>query len=277
MSVLFDTPGPKAVRRHRILGVITVLVLAAIAVAVVLKLAAEDQFTSDKWEPFVTPSIINILLEGLRNTVLAAVIAIAISIVAGLVFGVGKLSNHRAVRWPAWLVVEFFRAVPLLMLIYFIFSVWSENIGSLWSLIIGLALYNGSVLAEVFRAGINAVPKGQAEAAYSLGMRKTQVVTIVQLPQATRIMLPAIISQCIVALKDTSLGFTILAPGLTYAGREIWNTFHNKFATALVLMAIYIVLNCLLSLLASFAERRLSSSEGAATVEIVGGQVLTKA
>lgn len=273
-SVLFDTPGPRAARRHRILGALTVLVLIAIAAAIVLKLASEDQFTADKWEPFVTPSIINILLKGLGNTVIAAVIAIAISIVAGLVFGVGKLSDHRTIRWPSWLVVEFFRAVPLLMLIYFIFSVWSESIGSLWSLIFGLALYNGSVLAEVFRAGINAVPRGQSEAAYSLGMRKTQVVTIVQLPQAVRIMLPAIISQCIVALKDTSLGFTILAPGLTYAGREIWNTFHNKFATALVLMAIYIVLNCILSLLATLAERRLSSSEGSVT--IVGGQVVAE-
>ena len=81
-----------------------------------------------------------------------------------------------------------------------------------------LTLYNGAVLAEVFRAGINAVPKGQSEAAYAIGMRKSQVMNIILLPQAVKIMIPAIISQCVVALKDTSLGYLIAAPGLTRVG-----------------------------------------------------------
>ena len=166
----------------------------------------------------------------------------------GVVFGVGKLSDHPWIRWPAWTFVEFFRAVPLLMLIIFIWALQEYPTDSLLPLIIGLILYNGSVLAEVFRAGILAVPKGQSEAAYAIGMRKNQVMRIVQLPQAVKIMLPAIISQCIVALKDTSLGFYILAPVLTAKGREIWNFFDNKFATAIVLAAVYIVLNLLLDL-----------------------------
>ncbi len=268
-NVLFDSPGPKAVRRHRLIAVVTVIVLIAIAVAVIWKLAVEDQFTAEKWEPFVTPSIITLLLEALVKTVQAAVIAILAAVVLGVVLGVGKLSDHSLIRWPSWLVVEFFRAVPLLMLILFIWTVQGNDLDTIVPLVIGLTLYNGSVLAEVFRAGVNAVPKGQAEAAYAIGMRKGQVMRIIQLPQAVKIMLPAIVSQCVVALKDTSLGFYILAPGLTVAGREIWRTFNNKLAVAIVLAAVYIVLNLLLELLASWLERRMNAGQ----VSIVAGQV----
>jgi glutamate transport system permease protein len=233
-------------------------------------LATEDQFTMQKWEPFVTPSIVELLLRGLLETLKAAAFAIAFAVVYGLFFGAAKLSEHRPVRWPAWLVVEFFRAVPLLMLIFALFTIYGRTLGSFWSLVIGLTLYNGSVLAEVFRAGINAVPRGQAEAAYAIGMRKYQVMTLILLPQAVKIMLPAIVSQCVVVMKDTSLGFAILSPGIMRAGREVWNTFQNRFATALVLAAIYIIVNCLLSWVAGRLQRRLA---GGGRVTIVAGQV----
>jgi glutamate transport system permease protein len=273
-NVLFDAPGPAAERRHRIIAVATVVGLIAVAAAVIWKLAVEDQFTAERWEPFVTPGIITFLLEGLLYTVLAAAIAIIVALVFGVVFGIGKLSDHSLLRWPSWTVVEFFRAVPLLMLILFLWTLHGLPTGgdALFPLIEGLILYNGSVLAEVFRAGILAVPKGQAEAAYAVGMRKNQVMRIIQLPQAVRIMLPALISQCIVALKDTSLGYYIGAVVLTSQGKQIWVAFQNKLAVAIVLAAIYIILNLLLTWLASWAERRMSSS-GAGTVEIVAGQV----
>jgi glutamate transport system permease protein len=275
-TVLFDAPGPKAVRRHRLIGIATAVGLAGIAAAVVWKLAVEDQFTAEIWEPFVTPDIIEFLWVGLRNTLIAAAVAIVIAVGFGVIFGIGKLSDHRALRWPAWLVVEFFRAVPLLMLIIFFWSMQGYPTNSLLPLVMGLVLYNGAVLAEVFRAGINAVPGGQSEAAYAIGMRKNQVMRIILLPQAVKIMLPAIISQCIVALKDTSLGFYILAPVLTSQGRQVWNFFDNKFATAIVLAVIYIVLNLLLSWLATWVERRISAT-GGAEVKIVAGQVQAQA
>jgi glutamate transport system permease protein len=274
-NVLFDTPGPKGVRRHRLIGAATIVFLVALAAVVVWKLHSEGQLAGDKWEPFVTPSLIQLLLEGLLDTLVAAGLAILFAVVIGVVLGVGKLSDHRIVRWPAWAFVEFFRAVPLLMLILFIWAVRGYQLGDLIALVLGLTLYNGSVLAEIFRAGINAVPRGQAEAAYAIGMRKSQVMRIIQLPQAVKIMLPSIVSQCIVALKDTSLGFYILAPGLTYAGRDIYRTFDNILQTAIVLALVYIVLNLLLSLLGRWLERRFSSSSGG-SVQIVAGQVLAK-
>jgi glutamate transport system permease protein len=160
------------------------------------------------------------------------------------------------VRWPAWLFVEFFRAVPLLMLIIFIWSIQGFPLGTIQPLVLALLLYNGSVLAEIVRAGVKAVPPGQAEAAYAIGMRKNQVMRIILLPQAIKIMLPSFISQCIVAVKDTSLGFYILAPGLTFAGREIWREFNNYLQTAIVLGVVYIILNLLLGLLGEWLQRR---------------------
>ncbi len=273
-SVLFDVPGPKARARNRVIGVVWVLTLAVLLALAVWQLYEKDQFTARQWEPFVTPNLMMLLLEGLGWTVLAAVLAIIPAVLFGLVLGVGKLSDHAAVRWPSWLVVEFFRAVPLLMLIIFIWSLRGFPRGDLLALVVGLILYNGSVLAEIFRAGINAVPKGQAEAAYAVGMRKSQVMRIVQLPQAIKIMLPSIVSQCIVALKDTSLGFYVLAPGLTYAGRELWRSFNNYLAVAIVLGLIYIILNLLLTMLANYLQKRYSSSEeGVGEVQIVAGQV----
>ena len=271
-SVLFDAPGPRALRRYRITAVATVIGIITIMALITWKLWIEDQLTVEKWEPFVTPEIIQFLLEALLDTLQAAVLAIAGAMVFGVILGVGKLSDHAFMRWPSWAVVEFFRAVPLLLLIIFIWALQGYPRETILPLVLGLILYNGSVLAEIFRAGINAVPKGQSEASYAIGMRKNQVMRIVLLPQAIKIMLPAIISQCIVALKDTSLGYVILAPGLTYAGRLIWGEFDNRLATGLALAAIYIVLNWLLSVLAEYLQRRFQTQK----VEIVGGIVQTQ-
>lgn len=259
-TLLFDVPGPKARRRHKILSVVTVAGVAAFLGLVVWRFASTGQFDYELWEVFVTPAYIEFILEGLYYTLLAAVMAIAGALVFGLLFGIGKLSDHAWVRWPCWVVVEFFRAVPLYILITYLWALYRFQIELLAPLVIGLILYNGSVLAETFRAGINAVPKGQVEAAYALGMRKSAVMRIVQLPQAIKIMTPAIISQCIVALKDTSLGYIIVAPGLTYAGRQIWREFDNHLQVALVLGAIYIILNLCLEQLGRFAQRRLTES-----------------
>jgi glutamate transport system permease protein len=263
-SVLFDLPGPRARRRHRIASILTVVGLVLLLAAAGWRLATQDQFTAQKWEPFVTPRIVEVLLQGLVDTLQVAVLAIVFAVAFGLVFGPAKLSSHRVIRWPAWLVVEFFRAVPLLMLIIALATIYSKQLNPYWALIIGLTLYNGSVLAEVFRAGINAVPKGQSEAAYAIGMRKGQVTNLILLPQAVKIMLPAIVSQCVVVLKDTSLGYAILAPGLTAAGRLVWGEFQNRFATAIVLAAIYIGLNCILSWFAVWLEARLSRNTAVA-------------
>ena len=249
------------------------IALLAIVGLIVFQLWRKDQFASRLWEPFVTPNIVQFLLEGVSKTLQAAVFAIAGALALGAVLGIGKLSEHRLLRWPAWSVVEFFRATPLLLVIiatwYFVLGA-KPGTPAFLALVIGLVLYNGAVFAEIFRAGINAVPKGQSEAAYAIGMRKSLVMRVVLVPQAVKIMLPALISQAVVALKDTSLGYAITAPGLTIAGKQVFGTFRNTLQTAFVVALIYITLNLLLTWLATWAQKRYA---GEKTFEVVGGIV----
>ncbi|MBM0127104.1 amino acid ABC transporter permease [Pimelobacter simplex] len=259
-SVLFDAPGPRTVARHRLYTVLTVLGVLAALVGLVFFLDSEGELAYAKWEQFVTPKYVEVILvDGLLKTLQMAFTSIIFAVVFGVIFGVGKLSDHRPVRWACALVVEFFRAVPVLLLMVFIFFTWGVGggFGPYWSVVLALTLYNGSVLAEVFRAGVLAVPKGQSEAAYAIGMRKTQVMTLVLLPQAVKIMLPAIISQCVVALKDTSLGYYIIAPGLTYIGKAMWTEFPGThLQTAIVLALLYISVNLVLTFIATWIQKR---------------------
>jgi len=258
-SVLFDVPGPRTRARHRIYTAIAAVVLLALTAFLVWKFAEAGQFEGDLWEPLVTPRYVQALLEGLLVTLQMAFTAVLGALVFGVLFGVGKLSDHAWVRWPCWAVVEFFRAVPLLIMLIFIFYLWfirSGDPGEYWSVVIALTLYNGAVLAEVFRAGILAVPHGQAEAAYAIGMRKTQVMALVLLPQAVKIMLPAIISQCVVALKDTSLGYVVTASVLTTVGEAIYLQFQNQIPTVFVVALMYISVNLVLTAIATWAQKR---------------------
>ena len=259
-SVLFDAPGPRTVTRHRLYTALTALAVVGGLAGVLLFLDAKGELAYSKWEQFVTPKYVRALLvDGLLKTLQMAFSAVIGAVLFGVVFGIGKLSDHRPVRWACALVVEFFRAVPVLLLMIFIFYTWGigDGFGPYWSVVLALTLYNGAVLAEVFRAGVLAVPKGQAEAAYAIGMRKTQVMTLILLPQAVKIMLPAIISQCVVALKDTSLGYYIVAPGLTHIGKAMWTEFPGThFQTAVVLAFLYISVNLVLTVVATWVQRK---------------------
>jgi glutamate transport system permease protein len=273
-SVLFDAPGPATVARHRIYTVVAALGLVGVLAYIVWRLYENGQLEYALWEPFVTPAYIEALLvDGLLVTLQMAFSAVLLAVVFGLIFGVGKLSDHAWIRWPCWAVVEFFRAVPVLLLmvlIFFSYGINAGETGAYWTVVVALMLYNGAVLAEVFRAGILAVPSGQAEAAYAVGMRKTQVMNVILLPQAVKIMLPAIISQMVVALKDTSLGYAVAAPGLTAVGRLIYNGFQNQVPTAIVLAVMYIVVNLVLTYLATLVQRRFVGEKKPLEVSMVG-------
>lgn len=257
-TVLFDIPGPAARRRQAIGTVAGALVLAAVLGWVLWTLWAEEQITPEQWEAFTEPNIISALFEGLLDTLRAAALAIVLAVALGALLASGRLSDHAIVRWPSIVVIEFFRAVPLLLLIVFIFLGFGSTLGTFYSLVLGLMLYNGSVLAEIFRAGILAVPKGQREAGYAIGLRKSEVMRQILAPQAVASMLPAIISQCVVALKDTALGFVIGASGIVRTGESIYISplYNNPLATGFVLAAVFIVINYALSRLAVWVESR---------------------
>ena len=218
-AVLFDVPGPRARRRNRILAVVGVALVVAFVGYVLYRLAATGQFESQKWSWILYENIQLLLLGALLATLKAFALAAVLSLLLGALLAAARLSDHAWLARPATVVVEFFRAIPVLVLIFTIyFGLPSVGItvSTLWAVVVGLTLYNGSVLAEIFRAGVVALPRGQSEAAYALGMRKTQVMTSVLLPQALTAMLPTIVSQLVVVLKDTALGFLIGYPELLF-------------------------------------------------------------
>ncbi|MFC5033613.1 amino acid ABC transporter permease [Streptomyces sp. DSM 41987] len=256
-SALYDIPGPKALARHRLYAWITTALLAALVGWIIYMLIHTAQFESTKWVPFEYQGIQRLLLTGLANTLKAFIWAAVLSLAFGALFAAGRLSEHRVIRWVSTLVVEFFRAMPLLVMIFFIFI--ALKVEPMMALITGLTLYNGSVLAEVFRTGVNSVSRGQGEAAYALGMRKTQVMTYILVPQAARAMLPAIISQLVVALKDTSLGYLITYEEFLYNGKLIATNLDYDLPfipVVMVIAPIYIGMCMLLSWFANWLARR---------------------
>lgn len=256
-TALYDIPGPLTRRRHLVYGVVSTVLILALVGWVIYLLFDTDQFTSAKWSPFEYKGIQELLLRGLGNTLKAFAYAAVLSLALGAVLAVGRLSDHRPVRWVATVLVEFFRAMPVLVMIFFIFV--ALKVQPLPALVAGLTLYNGSVLAEVFRSGINSVERGQHEAAFALGMRKTQVTTFVLAPQAVRAMLPTIISQLVVALKDTSLGYLITYEEFLHAGKLIASNLDYDLPfipVVMVISPIYIGMCMLLSWFATWVAKR---------------------
>lgn len=267
-AVLFDVPGPKARARNRVLAVLGVLAVAGVIGYIVYKFAEAGQFDAELWEWALYQQVQLELVDALINTLRAFAVAAVLALAFGAVFAAGRLSDHAFVRVPATAVVEFFRAVPLVVMIFFFH--YGLALGApFYSVVLGLTLYNGSVLAEVFRAGIQSLPKGQSEAAYAVGMHKTQVMRLVLLPQALRAMLPAIISQLVVLLKDTALGFLITYEELLRYARYLGGIIEFDrplIPITIVVGAMYVLMCLALTGVAKWLEsrnRRSKKSTGA--------------
>ena len=279
-SVLYDVPGPRAIVRNRILGVITILVVAAVIGFFVWRLAATGQFTAEKWAAFTYTNVwIQIGLATLRTLGAFAVAAVG-ALALGFILALGRLSLHRWVRWPAGALVEVLRAIPVLIfmfLLYYGLPVLGIRMEPYWAVVIALIAYNGSVLAEVSRAGVESLPRGQSEAGYAIGLRKSGVMRLILLPQAIRAMLPVIIAQLVVTLKDTALGFIITYPELLFYARFIGSqsTLGSPIVPATIIVgAIYIGLCLILSAIATLVERRLRRS--ARTTRVAGANQPTQ-
>jgi glutamate transport system permease protein len=307
-NVLFDAPGPRARVRNNVLTVVSAIALVAVVAAIVWRLDVKGQFEGRLWSPFAEWTVWdNLILPGLWNTLKAAAVASVLALLFGMVFGLARLSDHWWIRILAGAVVEFFRAIPLLILIFLAFFVPNKispviaespfgtfqrmcvdyfffifgveiNAGTITvpafaAVVFGLVMYNGSVLAEVVRAGVLSIPKGQSEAAYSVGLRKSGVMRLVLLPQAVTAMMPAIVSQLVVLLKDTALGLIIAYAELLQAGfKQIPPNYDNNLIQAgIVVAVIYIAINMALSRVATWLESRSRRSRKTAATTIGTG------
>ena len=275
-AVLYDVQGPRAKRRVLVGSAVGLALLVLLVVVVVRRLADSGQFEEDLYRPFVDePLVWERLGTGLRNTLKAAAYGLVLAMLVGVLLAFGRLSHLRLVRVPAVVVVEFFRATPLLLLILFFFLAFplafDVRLEPLWALVLGLTLYNGAVSAEILRAGILSLPRGQTEAALAVGLSRGQTLRLVLLPQAVRIMLPSLISQLVVLIKDTSLGFIIGFEELLRVGGQVSQALNNPIQLYVLVALIYITINVVLGRLASWVEgrqrRRFGSSVGSTDVE----------
>lgn len=289
-TVLFDAPGPRGMRRNRVITVVGWVAIAAFVVALGWRLRGE--FTAAKVGPFVDPAAnagtiwTTYLLPGLLNTLIAAAVSVVLALILGLLLGCGRLSPWRWVSAPCGVLVEFFRAVPVLLMMIFswYFYIFVLHLPSQWQsfagVVTGLTLYNGAVIAELVRSGVHGLPRGQAEAGLAIGMTTGQVLASIQLPQAITAMLPALVSQLVVILKDTALGTAITYTDLLQQGSELSTWKGNIIATFTLLAVFYIVLNVLLSRVAGAVETRLRRSRrgpSASTLAAVDQEVTVAA
>jgi glutamate transport system permease protein len=184
-----------------------------------------------------------------------------LAMAVGAVLAVGRLSRRAWLARAAGAWVELFRGLPLLLLIFFLFLALPAvgiTISVFWALVAGLTLYNGAVIGEIFRAGILSLPTGQTEAAYAIGLRRGQTLRLILVPQGVRRMLPALISQLVTLLKDTSLGFVIGYAELLRNGRTAVEFLGGRYSIPIytAIAVVYIAVNASLSLLARWLDRR---------------------
>ncbi|WP_063004501.1 amino acid ABC transporter permease [Nocardia salmonicida] len=283
-SVLFDAPGPRARLRHNLYSVLVVVVLVGAGWWLYDAFADKGQFTAAKWKPFLESEIWETyLLPGLEGTLTAAAISIVGSVFFGMIFGILRLSDHAWVRWVAGTIVELARAIPVLILMIFLFAVFGDyNLFpsdqlALAAVVIALTIYNSAVIAEIVRAGIKSLPKGQTEAAVALGLRKNQLMRLILLPQAITVMLPALVSQMVVVLKDTALGYQITYVELVRSGQQEGASMQNTIPALIVVALIMISLNMALSFLATTLEKRLRSRKKSGGTVLAADSILADA
>jgi glutamate transport system permease protein len=266
-SVLFDAPGPRARVRNRVISAVTLVVAALVVWVVLAKLGDKGQLTAEKWKPFLTGNLWRTyILPGVQGTLTAAALSIVLALVLGFALGVGRLSHTAAVRVPCAVVVEFFRAVPVLIMmifayfLYALYDVFPSKQLALAGVVTGLTLYNGAVIAEIVRAGVNALPRGQSEAAAALGLRSSQTMRAILLPQAITSMLPVLVSQLVVVLKDTAIGYQITFVEMVRQGTVVGSQYSNYLPALTVIAVLMIGANFTLSAAATRLERRLRRS-----------------
>lgn len=285
LTVLYDAPGPRAKRNATIGSVVVALALLAVLYVVYARLDEKGQFASELWAPLFSPSdeafqdVWKLIWEGLRNTLAGAVVAIALSLALGVLFGVARLMLGPRLKIPIVGIVEILRGLPVIVLMfaaYQVFPAMGIDYGPLpgtdpfWWMVVGLVLYNLAVFSEILRSGVNSLPKGQREAGLVIGLTPLQTMRMIQLPQAFRTMLPAIISQMVVVLKDTSLiSFIGQYPELLTQGKFIYLNLDNTLQTLLLIGAIFIAINFTLSRLAVWVDRRMSRRTSGKAVDPV--------
>lgn len=267
MSVLYDVPGPRARRLSRILSIVALVAIVGGLIAIFFFLSAPRVnaggvaqpgiFDPSRWDIVLDRALWRAVWRGLSATLAMAGVAAVLALVVGVLLSLARTANFAGIRIPATVVVEFLRGMPVLLMMLFVLLVFST--GAYWAGVAALALYNGAVIGEALRAGIAALPRGQRESGLAVGLTPLQVRFSIEYPQAFRQMLPIIIAQLVVLLKDTSLAYIIgYQELLNVVLKQGPTTFGSRYLFTLffVVWAVYLLVNMTLSWLARFVARR---------------------
>ena len=281
-SVLFDTPGPRGRKLTKIFNMVAALLLLAFLAYVLVVMHRQGQLEAEKWTALFSGRAWEYyFIPGIVSTLKAALLSVITALIFGMVFGYMRLSTNAVVRGVATVVVEFFRAVPVLIMMIFFwlflgrFAVFSPQQLPFIAVVIGLTLYNGSVIAELLRSGVKQLPRGQGEAGLAIGLTPGKVLRTILMPQAMVTMLPSLVSQFVVILKDTALGYIISYPELLASARRFGSGEGNVLQTLLMAALIFIVINFALTMLAQYLSKFLSSrsSSGVKHADGIPGEV----
>ena len=259
-DALYEQPGPRT-RRRMIVGTAVSAVLVAIGIALIVRqFYITGQLAPRYWTFLAQPTTWRYLLQGFRGTVSVALVAGALALALGLVLMLGRTSGIKPLSAACRAVTDFFRGVPSLLLIYFFFLVvpqYGIKLSAFWMITLPVALAASGVLAEVLRAGVNAVPRGQVEAALSLGMRPARIMFKIVLPQAIRYVIPSLISQLVVVVKDTTVAYVVSYPDLMQNARVLITNYDALVSMYFTVAIIYILLNFAINKLSALVADRL--------------------
>lgn len=259
-DALYEAPGPKTHRRMVVGTIVSALVVLWLVYLVWHQFYVTGQFAPRYWGFFAQWPTWRFLIDGFRGTIAVAVTAGVISLVLGMLLMLGRVSENRALSAVCRVVIDFFRGVPSLLLIYFFFLIvpqYGIKMPSFWMLTLPVALAAAGVLAEVFRAGVNAVPKGQVEAAYSLGLTRGKVMRRIVLPQAIHYVIPSLISQLVVVVKDTTVAYVVSYPDLMQNARVLITSYDSLVSVYFVVAIIYILINYAINQASAYVSRRM--------------------
>lgn len=215
--------------------------------------------------PVLSPKpYLDILLfipDGILITFQVTVISIIFALMIGLVVGLGRISRYTLINRICTVYVEVVRGIPLLVQLFYIYYALAKfvRIADITSAVIAIAICYGAYISEIFRAGIQSIPKGQMEAALALGFTRRQAIFRIILPQTVKIVLPPIGNEFIALLKDSSLVSILAVSDLLRRGREFASTTFEYFETYTVIAIIYLIMTLFFSRLVAIMEERLKT------------------
>lgn len=250
LDVLYEEPGTKAKKRIKLYTVFSVIVLTAIIALTVRQFAVTGQLDSRYWDFYLQWTTWLFIIQGLLGTIRAALAAMIITLATGFLLMFARVRGNKIAQTISRCIIEFTRGVPSLLFIYFFFFVFPMmglKLSAFWKITIPIAISASGSVAEVLRSGVQAVNKGQREAALSLGLSENRTFFKIILPQAFRYVIPSLISELVIILKDTNFAYIVSFNDLMQNASVLISNYDALLSVYLVVAVIYILINYFLN------------------------------